>query len=146
MLNQIILLLLILFSVLSSAMGQNQTIPGEITTPYPTLINLAIDWNIKGDDNQNGIVSVKYRIKGNGVWKQGMPLRRVPAGENIGFTWKNKHSGSIFDLTSNTLYEIQLSLKDLDGGSVEKIVEARTRPEPDIPKGAEIIELPPGCT
>ena len=80
-------------------MAQNQTIPGEITTPYPTLINLAIVWNIQGDDNQNGIVNVKYRIKGNRVWKQGMPLRRVPAGQNAGFTWKNKHSGSIFDLT-----------------------------------------------
>jgi hypothetical protein len=30
------------------------TAPGEITTPYPTLINLSVEWKIEGDGNRNG--------------------------------------------------------------------------------------------
>src|SRR6476660_8430845 len=67
--------------------AQEYTIPGDVTTPYPTIINLAVEWNIRGDTNQNGIVTVLFREKGVGKWKQGMPLRRIPAGENIGFKW-----------------------------------------------------------
>ena len=124
--------------------GQDTTIPGEVTTPYPTIINLAVEWLIQGDQNQNGIVTVHFRQKGTEQWKQGMPLRRVPAGENIGFKWANKHSGSIFDLKPDTKYEIKLKLEDSDGGSAEKIVEARTREVPSFDKRAEIIEIKPG--
>ena len=123
---------------------QNQTIPGEVRAPYPTLLNLALEWKISGDDNNNGVVAVQYRKKGDTQWLQGMPLRRVPAGENVTFKWENKHSGSIFDLTSGTQYEIKLNLTDPDGGSAERIMDVSTRPEPQAPPGAEIIELNPG--
>jgi hypothetical protein len=135
------LFLLILFK---SSFAQDSTIPGEITTPYPTIISLGVDWNIQGDDNLNGAVTMQFRKKGTSDWKEGMPLRRVPAGQNYGFKWANKHSGSIFDLIPNTLYEIKLNLNDPDGGSAEKIVEVATRPEPVVDKNAEIIELQPG--
>lgn len=124
--------------------AQDHTIPGEIATPFPTLINLAIEWNIQGDDNQNGIVEVQYREKGNKAWENGMSLFRVPAGENIGFTWNNKHSGSIFDLKPDTDYEIRLGLMDPDGGSEKRTVKARTREVPQIGNDAEIIELEAG--
>lgn len=127
--------LLFIFSFGSQTYAQNRTIPGEVIKPYPTIINLAIEWYIQGDDNQNGIVSVQFREKGKTDWKQGMPLRRVPARENEGFSWENKHSGSIFDLNPDTGYEIKLKLEDPDGGSAEKTVEAHTRPVPerDVP-------------
>ena len=124
--------------------AQDKTIPGEVASPYPTLINLAVEWNIQGDDNQNGVVTVQFREKGTGKWKQGMPLLRVPAGENMGFKWVNKHSGSIFDLKPDTEYEIQLDLADPDGGSAEKMVTARTRPVPSFGNNAEIIDIEPG--
>jgi len=146
----------------------NATVPGEVTTPYPTLVNLAVEWMIEGDDNLNGVVNVWYRRVGEDKWHQAMPLRRVPAGESIRtrpiFRWKNKHSGSIFDLRPDTEYEIRLVLTDPDGGSAERIVRARTRPVPrpfpgavvkqanpktfkEVAAGAEpgdIIELTPG--
>src|SRR5882762_5214516 len=128
-----------------TAWCQPQTVPGEIITPYPTLVNLAVEWRIQGDDNQNGRVNVSYRRKGSAVWLEGMPLRRVPAGENVNFKWMNKHAGSLFDLTPNTVYEIKLNLKDPDGGSSEKMVEMTTRAEPLIQASAEIIELTPGA-
>lgn len=124
--------------------AQDYTIPGEITSPYPTLINLAVEWKIQGDDNLNGIVSVQFHEKGSKKWENGMPLRRVPAGENVGFKWANKHSGSIFDLKPDTEYEIRLNLQDPDGGSAEKMIVARTRPVPVAGKNAEIINLKPG--
>jgi hypothetical protein len=124
--------------------AQDQTVAGTVTTPYPTIVNLAVEWAIQGDDNQNGIVNVQYREKGQPSWKEGMPLFRVPAGENIGFKWSNKHSGSIFDLKPNTDYEIKLILMDPDGGSAERTINAPTRPIPEIGINAEIIEIQSG--
>ena len=124
--------------------AQDSSIPGELTTPFPTMINLAVEWNIQGDENHDGIVTVQFREKGEKTWKEGMPLRRVPAGENIGFTWKNKHSGSVFNLKPGTKYELNLKLEDPDGGSEERMVEAATRQIPQYDDYAEIIELPAG--
>ncbi|MEP7259156.1 MAG: right-handed parallel beta-helix repeat-containing protein [Flavitalea sp.] len=147
---------LLLFFKAGILSAQLYTIPGEIALPYPTLINLAIEWPIQGDDNQNGVVTVRFRKKGQLIWRAGMPLRRVPAGENkssitldretpgfTGFTWSNKHSGSVFDLSPGTEYELLLKLDDPDGGSVEKMVVARTRTLPDYKK-ARLIDIKPG--
>src|SRR5687768_13338494 len=95
---------IILFCGLQT-LAQNESIAGEISTPYPTIINLAIEWKIQGDDNQNGIVRVRFREKGKTAWVEGMPLRRIPAGKNKTldtllqtvpgypeFKWANKHS------------------------------------------------------
>lgn len=129
--------------------AQDHTIPGRVRTPYPTIENLAVEWEIQGDDNGNGTVSVKFREKGEHTWKEAMPLRRVPAGNSGNrtqptYTWKNKHSGSIFDLKPGTGYEIHLSLEDPDGGSEQCLLEAATRPVPQYGEHAEIIELQAG--
>ncbi|MEP7258643.1 MAG: right-handed parallel beta-helix repeat-containing protein [Flavitalea sp.] len=137
--------------------AQNKTIPGKLAAPYPTIENLAVEWYISGDENLNGVVTVQYRKKGETSWQEAMPLRRVPAGENLNtttlpknnslytrFNWLNKHSGSVFNLQPATRYEIKLSLKDPDGGSAVKMIEASTRPIPAINANAEIVEIKPG--
>jgi hypothetical protein len=129
--------------------AQNRTIPGAIEIPYPTLTNLALEWFIEGDDNQNGEVKVQFRATGEETWREGMPLRRVPAGNSGDRTrptyyWTNRHSGSIFDLRPGTRYEIKLILEDPDGGSEERRVEAETRPVPEYDENATIIELEAG--
>lgn len=111
---------LLLIIVFKSSVAQDFTIPGEVTTPYPTIINLGVEWNIQGDDNLNGTVTVQFRENETSDWKQGMPLRRIPAGKIYGFKWGNKHSGSIFDLNPNTLYEIKLTLMILMAGLMRK--------------------------
>ena len=125
----------------------NATVPGEVTTPYPTVTNLAVEWKIDGDDNENGRVEVAYRRSGEKAWHAAMPLRRVPAGQSVGtrpiFRWENKHSGSIFDLQPGTAYEIRLRLADPDGGAVEKIVRARTRPVPRAARNARVRRASP---
>ena len=100
--GRILYILFILFLSGSTNFAQDWTIPGKIATPYPTLRNLAIEWYIQGDENQNGFVKMHFREKGKNDWEQGMPLRRVPAGKNQGFSWKNKYSGSIFNLKPDT--------------------------------------------
>ncbi len=136
-----ILSLFIFYAV--TMVAQDKTIPEDVASPYPTVENLAIEWYITGDDNQNGRVTVQFRKKGE-EWREGMPLRRVPAGSNIGFTWENKHSGSLFGLEPDTEYEIMLELKDPDGGSAKRRMIARTRPVPRIDRRARIIEIAPG--
>ena len=130
------------------ASAQNATTAGDVTTPYPTIIHLAVEWKIRGDDNLNGVVTVQFREKGQWRWREALPLRRVPAGKSRGthpiFSWENKHSGSLFDLKPDTEYEIKLKLNDPDGGSAEKIVTARTRPVPKVPAGASSLQAKPG--
>jgi hypothetical protein len=113
---------------------ENGTVPGEVTLPPSTILNLAVEWKIEGDSNLNGVVSVRYRAVGENEWRDAMPLRRVPAGESRRtrpiFRWENKHSGSIFDLRPDTEYEVALSLHDPDGGAAERMVRARTRRVP----------------
>ncbi|MEA2064486.1 MAG: right-handed parallel beta-helix repeat-containing protein [Gemmatimonadota bacterium] len=128
--------------------AEDKTVPGKLTTPYPTITNLAVEWEIGGDDNLNGVVTVEYRMAGEKKWKQGMPLVRVPAG-NTGkrtrptYRWANKHSGSIFDLKPDTEYDIRLRLKDPDGGRAEKVVRQRTRPVPRAAPDAVVKKVTP---
>jgi len=141
-------LLLLLTTALVPALAQNATVAGEVTTPYPTIVSLSVEWMIEGGDNLNGRVEVQYRRVGESEWHDAMPLLRIPA-DNSGqrtrptFHWRNRHSGSIFDLRPNTNYEIRLRLTDPDGGSAERIVRARTRGVPRPAAGARILQANP---
>lgn len=119
----------------SGLSAQNATTAGVVSTPFPTINNLSLEWAISGDANNNGLVSVRFRAVGATSWRQGLPLRRVPAGSNLNFTWANRHSGSIFDVDADTQYEIELSLVDPDGGNDTRTITIRTRPVPVVPNG-----------
>jgi len=133
------LIFLLLITTLHAA---DPTTPGEITTPYPTINNLAVEWQIAGDDDLDATCEVKFRKAGQAAWRDGMPLRRVPAGSsqktNPIISWTNRLSGSVFDLDPGTEYEIALKLHDPDGGDATKTVKVHTRPEPLAAKDAVI--------
>ncbi|HLA38999.1 MAG TPA: right-handed parallel beta-helix repeat-containing protein, partial [Candidatus Glassbacteria bacterium] len=127
---------------------ENGTTPGELTTPYPTITCLAVEWTIDGDDNLDAAVEVEYRMTGSENWRKGMPLVRIPAGNTDNRTtptyrWDNKFSGSIFDLKPGTEYEIRLSLSDPDGGNDVRTVKASTRPVPREAADVTIKEVNP---
>lgn len=126
-----------------SMMSANSTVPGAVTTPNPTLRNIAVEWAITGDADNDGVVSVRFRRRGDSAWRAAMPLRRVPAGMTQGRTWANRHSGSIFDLEPDTEYEIELFLLDPDGGCERRTTTVRTRPVPVIPAGANVRMVTP---
>lgn len=118
----------------------NATTPGVPTSPVPTVIHLAIDWPITGDDDNDGVVAVRYRVQGDPTYRTAMPLVRIPAGmTGEGFSWTNKHAGSIFDLRPATTYEIELTLTDPDGGSTTQTITATTRAVPAPATNATIV-------
>jgi hypothetical protein len=129
--------------MLAAVSTGNATVPGSITVPFPTVQNMAVEWAISGDANLNGVVKVRFRPVGSSAWKEGMALRRVPAGSNAGFSWSNRHSGSLLDLQPNTTYQIELSLSDPDGGSTTKTVTARTRAVPAPMANAPVKSVTP---
>ncbi|MBA3546918.1 MAG: right-handed parallel beta-helix repeat-containing protein [Nannocystis sp.] len=110
--------------------------------PSPTLEHLAIEWRIDGDDDNDGVVWIRYRSAG-GAWREGMPLRRVPAGAAEGFAWPNKHAGSLFGLEPGTEYEVELALLDPDGGCEVRTLSATTRTAPAAMAGAPVIPVTP---
>ena len=57
------------YGLVGSVRAGDATVPGEVTTPYPTLINLGVEWHIEGDDNENGRVAVRYRAVGESDWR-----------------------------------------------------------------------------
>ncbi|MCM5680364.1 right-handed parallel beta-helix repeat-containing protein [Schlegelella sp. S2-27] len=113
-----------------------------MTLPFPTMQSLSVEWAISGDANLNGIVKMRYRPAG-GSWRDAMALRRVPAGSNAGFSWANRHSGSLLDLQPATSYDVELTLTDPDGGSTKKVVAVRTRAVPAPMANAPVKAVTP---
>lgn len=116
--------------------------PKEATAPYPTLRNLSIVWEVDGDTDLDAIVRVRFRKEG-GTWRLGLPLRRTPAGTVEGFSWPNRHAGSVFDLDPGTSYEIELWLDDPDGGCEVRTLTATTRSIPAPMANAPIKPVTP---
>jgi cysteine-rich repeat protein len=141
--TRVLVSLVVLFSLTPSlALAQDATTARDVTTPYPTLEAISIEWAIDGDDDADGRVTVRYREVG-GSYRVGLPLFRVPAGSNEGFSWTNRHVGSLFDLVPDTEYEIELTLVDPDGGDVTRTVTARTRPIPRAASDARVVPVTP---
>lgn len=120
------------------------TVPGTPASPYPTIQHLSIDWPISGDNDEDGVVSVRYRKAGSANWTQGMNLFRVAGGSNQGFSWGNKQSGSLFKLDADTEYEIELTLSDPDNGApVQETLFAKTRAVPQAAVSATQTAVTP---
>jgi hypothetical protein len=118
------------------------TTPGVATLPSPTTRALTIEWPITGDADLDATVLVRYRATG-GAWRAGLPLRRVPAGANLTFTWANRFAGSVFDLAPGTDYEVELALSDPDGGCELRTLSAATRAVPAPMPGAPVLAVTP---
>ncbi|MBL7697808.1 MAG: right-handed parallel beta-helix repeat-containing protein [Chitinophagaceae bacterium] len=137
-------LLLLTIGLNGRLLAQKNIVPGKIDVPYPTLIHLAFEWYFEGDNNNNSSATIMFRENSAADWREGMPLRRIEKGEYEGFQWKNRYSGSLFDLKPGTQYEIRLTISDPDGGGVERTVEVATRKVPDPRINTEIIDIEPG--
>lgn len=116
--------------------ASDATTPLEVSTPFPTIHHLAVEWQIEGDDDLDATCELRFRKEGETAWRNGEALRRVPAGKSQKtspvFSWTNRFSGTVFDLEAGTSHEIELKLHDPDGGSAVKMVRCSTRPEPVV--------------
>jgi hypothetical protein len=110
--------------------GPNVLTVIDVRVDRPTLHALGVQVLIAGDENRNGRVTVRYRERGSTAWTTGLPLLRVFP-ETITVTVPQQFAGSIFDLSPDTAYEIELGATDVDGGiDVTGLVTASTRPVP----------------
>src|SRR2546423_6091568 len=132
----------------------NAVTVGEFVIDPPTLINLAFEWMIQGDDNRNAVVTVSYRKKGESQWRQGMPLLRLQneeiyQGDRLDVVSPNMFAGSILDLEPDTEYEARFVMSDPDGfvgqngKTVTKTVTVRTRAEPKPSAGGRVFHVYP---
>lgn len=130
------------------ALAQDQVIPGRFVVDPPTLENLGFRWYIEGDDNRNASVSVSYRRKGGGEWKEALPLLRVHR-ENVNQDYGahrvgNLFAGSVLFLEPATAYEVRLAMRDPDGGAPPpKIVSVTTRGEPQASERGRKLDVYP---
>ena len=128
----------------------NPVTPGELLIEPPTLINLAFEWFIEGDDNRNASVAVSYRKKGATAWSPALPLlrlhgERIYSESRIDVITPNMFSGSILDLEPATAYDARLVMSDPDGvrGIAERVVTVQTRPEPQPYAGGRVFHVYP---
>jgi len=127
---------------IGDAVDELGTVPGDASLPFPTLQHISVIWEIEGDSNENGTVTVRYRSDG-GPWREGTPLRRVPAGSLEGFAWPNRHAGTVFGLSPGTNYEVELFLSDPDGGCEIRTLEATTRTRPTAIANPRVLDATP---
>ena len=148
-------------AIVLAACGESSVTPppagsvaaGELVIEPPTLIALGFEWYVEGDDNRNASVEVRYRIAGDPVWREGMPLLRLFREQLIDtygaydYVVPNAFAGSIIDLEPDTEYEVALTLDDPDGtrGETERTMTVRTRAEPQSFAGGRVYHVyPPG--
>ena len=127
--------------------AQNAVAAGEFIVEPSTLICLGFEWDITGDDNRNAAVDVQYRAVGETAWNTALPLLRQ-GGERINrapFTVPPRFAGSILDLTPDTEYEVQLTMRDPDDvtGQAVQNVRVRTRAEPKAAEGGRVLHVYP---
>src|SRR5215510_6871609 len=141
-------ILIVISSQLSAsfAFAQNSVSAGTIDIEIPTLHSVGFVWNISGDENRNATVGLEYRIKGDSAWSQGLAFLRTenhyyPA-SNV--TPGNKLAGSALFLNPNTTYEFRLTLRDVDGGFAQRVVEATTRGVPSASPSGRTLYISPG--
>src|SRR5262245_49179159 len=120
--------------------------PGDVRPEPSTFHSLAVRWPVRGDANANAQVGVLYRRSGEIDWRAGLPLFRVTpesaSPENrVAGGWL--FAGSIVDLVPDTEYEVRLSLRDPDGGAVDRILTMRTLAEPRQPSGMRTLYVVP---
>lgn len=102
----------------------------SVSLDQPTLHTLGVQMLIRGDQNRNALVTVRYRPAGASLWREGPPLFRVLP-ETVTKPVPEQFAGSVFDLSPDTSYEIELHATDADGPvDAVRILTGRTRPVP----------------
>jgi hypothetical protein len=144
-LRSTLLALPLLLSV-SPARAGNDLVVSEAKLDPPTVISLGVQLLVSGDDDFDAKVDVRYRKTGSRAWRSGMPLIRVHPETVSGRTVPAQFAGSLFDLSPDTSYDIELHAVDPDG--LDKIVAltGKTRPvPPKEPKTPHVVNVTDGA-
>lgn len=126
-----------IFFFTAVSLAVEPTTPGELST-HATIHSIGIEWQIDGDDDHDAQCMVQYRVQGTLSWAHFLPLYRVD------HNGANTLAGSILFLKPDTSYEVQLSLSDPDGGSMNRTEIITTRGLPKMPLGGRTFHVVPG--
>ena len=120
-----------IFTVRPAAQSSNVLVINSVKLDRPTLHMLGVQVLISGDQNHNARVDVRYKPVGSSVWRDGLPLLRVLP-ETVAQPVPQQFAGTVFDLTPDTAYEIEIHATDPDGAVAQpvRMVTSRTRPVP----------------
>ncbi len=129
----------------------NASTPGEVHVEPSTLHCVSFRWPVVGDLNENAVVDVRYRPTGRDAWRTACPLLRTRPNPHRG-NRSSKHTvaggwmfaGSIVDLEPDTAYEVELRLRDPDGGGRREALPVRTYAERTQPAGMTVLHVAPG--
>jgi len=127
----------------SGASAGNSLSPGKFEL-YPTLENLSVYLQYRGDDNKNSKAAIHYRKAGAEEWREAHPPVRIDERKLGGRNW----TGSILFLGEGTAYEVRMTVSDPDGVGGEDesrifsgTVTTRRRPNPSR---GQVIAVAPG--
>src|SRR5438105_3140132 len=113
------------------AFADNVLHVGTPSTDPPTITALGVYLPITGDDNFTATVTVRYRPSGTTAWKPALALQHVHTEVVTGLATSPQFAGSIFDLTPDTSYDVELHAVDADGPvDTTLMLTTRTRPVP----------------
>ena len=131
------------------AQGQAKSVAGFVVGPEmneivakrfivdpPTIENLGFRWYIEGDSNRNASVTVAFRKKGDGRWRDALPMLRVHyeiSNQTYGpYRTGNLFAGSVLFLEPATAYQVRFTMSDPDGGAPARpnVITVATRAEP----------------
>jgi hypothetical protein len=125
----------------ASYIDDDAVVPGILYGDV-TLTSASITWDVEGDVNLNANASMKFRRQGEIEWRDAMDLFRVNfTDDDWPFESVNYLSGSIFHLSPGTVYEINVSLLDSDGGSETRVATFTTRSISKIVNPRMLIEV-----
>jgi hypothetical protein len=132
----------------------NAMTPGELRFA-PTIHSVGIEWDILNDANHNAACSMRYRVKGAQEWRDTIGLLRIDYrgwyGREPGKLPDlqacrpfNMFAGSLMFLEPATDYDIELLLKDPDGGEATRLLSVVTRPLPRLAPPLRTLHVRPG--
>ena len=52
--------------------ADNDSLRGEVTTQFPAITNLDVEWQIEGDDDLDAVYGVRFRTEGTQQWPIGL--------------------------------------------------------------------------
>jgi hypothetical protein len=127
-----------------------QAADGEPVMERPTLRCLGAYWVVP--NGAGARVGVEYRRAGESAWRAGQALFRVEMGKHKSEKYGSRldvpagatlFAGSVVDLEPGTAYELRLTLDRGAGGTVTRVLAARTRAEPVVAKDAPVRYVVP---
>jgi hypothetical protein len=133
-------------TIAGSARADDVLHVGSAKADPPTIISLGVQLFVTGDDNFNASVTVRYRKTGAASFASALPLHRVHPSVVNGRTVMPQLAGSLFDLSPDTAYDIELHAIDPDG-AIDQVVtmNARTRAvprsDPRTPRAVPVADV-----